>query len=536
MNKENPRVCKKKMEGKELKNRSKQLLIILAAMSVLAFSLSGCGKRRSEIVSETESETQTESATEKITEKETERETQKLITFVDYTSKDGTVKITLPDNTWKITQDADEMRVFSSGTAAMINIVHASTESAMKNLTVMTTEDALKTALTKQYSDTTAYDVQSFESNTINGVNTYRYVVKYNATARMWAYSVTYGIVAADQAYVITGTVTDENKTLLAAVEKSVGSFRVLKDETLKSVTSDIIAGKTQKPTTPANATSAAELATLKDYGTSADLYANDNVNIRLAPGTDADILVTLNTGDKVSVVGETSGWFKVNVQGNIGYIRKDFLVNSQPAQTPETNPPVTADDTASAEINTETKYGSAVTLYASAEVNVRSKPNTSSDENVIGVLGGGNSVSVIGETDNWFVVSVNGNVGYVSKSYLTNDSSVANNNNNGSNTGNNGDGNNGGDNNGGGNGNNGGGSTGGSTSGPSSISGTVIGSTVDTVTVAGDDGNTYTIYTGEANVDTVDGIYDGVYVSVSVDNSQTAADGTMYATGVKGY
>lgn len=515
-----------------MKNRRKQLLIILAAASVLAFSLSGCGKRRSEaVVPETESETQTEPATVKATEKETERETQKLITFVDYTSKDGTVKITLPDNTWKITQDADEMRVFSSGTAAMINIVHASTESAMKNLTVMTTEDALKTALTKQYSDATAYDVQSFESNTINGVNTYRYVVKYNATARMWAYSVTYGIVAADQAYVITGTVTDENKTLLAAVEKSVGSFRVLKDETLKSVTSDIIAGKTQKPAAPTNGTSAAELATLKDYGTSADLYANDNVNIRLAPGTDADILGSLNAGDKVSVVGETSGWFKVNVLGNIGYIRKDFLVNSPTAQAPETNPPVTADDTANAEINTETKYGSAVTLYASAEVNVRSKPNTSSDDNVIGVLGGGNSVSVIGETDNWFVVSVNGNVGYVSKSYLTNDSSVANN--NGSNTG---GGNNGGENNNGGNGNNGGGSTGGSTGGPSSISGTVIGSTVDTVTVAGDDGNTYTIYTGDANVDTVDGIYDGVYVSVSVDNSQTSADGTMYATGVKGY
>ena len=141
------------MEGKKLKNRRKQLISGLIAVSVFAFSLTGCGQRRGEEV-QTESETQlhTEQVTIKQTEKETETETetQKLITSVDYTSKDGTVKITLPDNTWKVTQDADEMRVFSSGTAAMINIVHASTEAAMNNLTVMTTEDDLKASQTKK--------------------------------------------------------------------------------------------------------------------------------------------------------------------------------------------------------------------------------------------------------------------------------------------------------------------------------------------------------------------------------------------------
>ena len=29
---------------------------------------------------------------------------------------------------------------------------------------------------------------------------------------------------------------------------------------------------------------------------------------------------------------------------------------------------------------------------------------------------------------------------------------------------------------------------------------------------------------------------YDGVYVSVGVDNAQTAQDGTLYATSVQGY
>ena len=144
--------------------------------------------------------------------------------------------------------------------------------------------------------------------------------------------------------------------------------------------------------------------------------------------------------------------------------------------------------------------------------------------------------MTVVGETDNWFIVSVNGTTGYVSKSYLTSDSSVAENNSqtgtdtggstDGDNTGNTGDGS--GDN----TGNNSGGDA---PSGSQTITGTVTGSTVDTITIAGSDGHSYTIYTGDASVNTVDGIYDGVSVSVNVDNAQTASDGTLYATSVTG-
>lgn len=529
-----------------MKNRRKQLIISLAAVSVLSLVLAGCGKRKSDVITpETESETQavteTEAPTEKLTE--TESETQKLIKSVDYTSKDGTIKITLPDNTWKVTQDADEMRVFSSGNAAMINITHASTEAALQNLSVMTTEENLKASLTKQYSDANAFEVQSFENNVINGVNTYRYVVKYNATARMWAYAVTYGIVAADQAYVITGTVTDENQTLLTAVETSVDSFRVLKDETLKVVTANVIAGTTQTSSesdASAAGSSSAELGTLTDYGYDASLYSNDVVNVRLAPGTDADVLATLNKGDKVTVVGETSGWFKVTINGNVGYVRKDFLVYDAPADTEQTES--TEQNNAgesAAELSTITDYGQSTTLYVSSDtVNVRVQPGT--DSAVVGSVNKGASVTVLGESANWFKVSIGGGIGYISKSFLTSDSSVSN---NGGTAGNNGDNNSGttGDNTGGNTSGNNGGSTGGSTGGSSgqgtqTISGTIISSGMDYLTIQGDDGATYNVYYGEANANSVDGLYDGVYVGVTVDNSQTASDGTLYATNVQGY
>ena len=63
-----------------------------------------------------------------------------------------------------------------------------------------------------------------------------------------------------------------------------------------------------------------------------------------------------------------------------------------------------------------------------------------------------------------------------------------------------------------------------------------MTGATADTLTVQGDNGQTYTIYYGDASVSSSDGIYSGVYVNISVDGSQTWGDGTLYATGVTGY
>jgi len=519
-----------------MRKRNVNVAGILAILTVMAFSLTGCGERPNtipEVSTEKSGAAQTEKITEKATENaveaETESETPKLITSVDYTSKDGSVKITLPDNTWKVTQDADEMRVFQSGNAAIVNIIHANTETSLKNLSVYKSEDELRQSLTGQYSAENAFEIEDFIQAEVNGVSIYRYTVKYNAAARMWAYSVTNAIVAADQAYVVNGTVTDDNKPLLEAVKKSVESFRVLQDEVLKNVTGEVLSGTTQanvlqqQQTVNPNTASAQELTSLKDYGTTATLVTTDTVNVRAQPGTDAGILTTLNGKTSVTVIGETANWFKVNIGGNIGFIRKDFLVYgnaAQAGQNAETDAP-SADAQSAAETSTATNYGAPVTLYASSDVNVRTAPGT--DSAVAGSLPAGTSVTVVGETDNWFIVSIGGNTQYVSKAYLTYDSSVSNGT-SAESTGTAGQ------------------SQQGNSGAPSvdtslsAVSGTVVGSTVDTLTIQGDDGNIYHVYYGDANTSSQDGLYDGVYVSVSLDSSQAAGDGTLYATGVTGY
>ena len=492
-------------------NKNRWIRIIL--ISTVALTLAGCGQGRgtsTQTVPESDSETQAQPQTNapvvRVEEKETETESEtKLITSVEYTSKDGTVKITLPDNTWKVTQDADEMRVFSSGSDAMINIVHASTESAMKTLSIQKTKEELEAALTKQYSDADAYEIVSFDTKKVDNVDVYRYVVKYNAAARMWAYSVTYGIVAPDQAYVITGTVTEDNSALLDAVEDSVDSFTVLKDEELKNVTAvTTVEGTPDSGETSESGTdSSQENTSLTPYASSSTMYASDTVNVRSGPGTDSNVIGGFSAGDAVTVTGETNGWYQVNANGETGYIRKDLL-SAAPVSANTSIDTSTGTDASGA-----TNYGSAMTMYTADGVNVRSQPSTSSD--VSATLGLGTAVTVVGETDGWYVVSTGSGTGYISKSLLTSSAPA------GSGTTSDSSGQS---------------SSSGGGGGSGYISGVITSASGDSITITGDDGNSYTIYTGAADISTSSGLNAGTYVSVGYNVN---ADGTISASAVTG-
>lgn len=507
-----------------MKNRKVRNLLWFLVMSLtITCFASGCGSLR-KVPEETEPQTQapqTQAQTEApVTETEppTEKETE-LRTNIAYTSKDRSIRITLPDSTWSVTQDADEMRVFSSGTAAMINIVHAADATAMRGISVFESEQALKDSMTKQYSDANAFEVVDFEKLSSAALDTYEYIVKYNATTSMWAYSITYGLVAKDEAYVITGTVVEENKALLDAVQKSVESFTVLRSGTFSALQGTVVNKNGQSESQSQSGASAeAELQTLTDYGASTTLYASDTVNIRMQPSTEANVLSMLAPGDQVTVVGETAQWFKVNVSGNIGYVNKAFLVYNptQTETTASTDGTVTDATITSAEMNNYVDYGTSYTYYTTSEVNLRTQPGTDSD--VAAVLNGGSAVSVVGETPNWFVVSVNGANYYVSKSYISST-------NTGGSSGGTDTGNTGGT----------GGSTGGN-SGTGTISGTVTGVSNNNITVQGDDGNVYTINYSDAAVSTSSGLQNGLYISATVDYSATSPDNVYYATSVTGY
>ena len=149
--------------------------------------------------------------------------------------------------------------------------------------------------------------------------------------------------------------------------------------------------------------------------------------------------------------------------------------------------------------------------MYATDGVNIRTQPSTGSD--VTGTLDSGNSVTVVGETDNWYIVSTGSGTGYISKSYLSSSAPAAS-------TG------------GSGSGSSGGSSGSSGATGSGSLGGVVTGSTADTITITGDDGNSYTIYTGEADITTTSGLYSGLYVNIAYSQN---ADGSLSASYVSG-
>ncbi len=561
-----------------MRNRGKYFAGALVLSLGLLIFAGGCDK---ETVRETEKPSERLTESEIQTEPETQTESE-METNVEYTAQDKSVRITLPDSTWKVTQDVDEMRVFSGGTA-MINIVHAADENQMKRniSSVARSQEELERNLSNQYPGENAFKIESFESLGADTLNTYEYVVSYNSTS-MWAYAVTYGIIAKDQAYVVTGTVTDDNRPLLDAVIKAVESFTVLNNPAFAEITRPV-QNKTgqnqsesgsQSESEQTNAASSAEeeLKSLTDYGTSATLYASDVVNVRSEPSTESEsnIIDSLAKGDAVTVVGETSQWFKVNINGNIGYISKAFLVSSPPGSGSDSSNESENSNNASgqdsgntgsdgnaeqqAEYNSTVDYGTSYTYYTTTDVNMRSGPSTGSDK--VGGLNGGTAITVIGETANWFIVSVNGSRAYISKAYVssTDPGTYGNGSSSGGDTSGGGSGSSGGDTSGGNSGSSGGdtsggnsGSSGGDASGgnsgssggssgsaPGSVSGTITSAGVGVIVVAGDDGKTYTINTGDASVSAADGIYSGLYVSVGIDS--TLSDGTLHATSVTGY
>ncbi|MCD8014236.1 MAG: SH3 domain-containing protein [Lachnospiraceae bacterium] len=509
-----------------LNRRKNAILICLLMVLIIALFTSGCSKNsgdHTETESETESETMSE--TESVTESEAE-----LQTNVVYVSEDGTVRIVLPDSTWKVTQDLEEMRVFSSGSDAMINIVYAADESAMKNISVMESEEELEESLAGQYPEEDSFEVQSFQVRSSSTVVSYEYVVKYTYSTSMWAYSVTYAILSADgdSAYVVSGTVTEDDEDLLDSVQTAVESFTVLDTDSIFNVLPGSVENnnetESQTDADDDNEAGSDELATLSEYSSSVTLYASTSVNIRANPSTEADIAGSLLTGDAVTVTGETSGWFRVSVGSIVGYVSKAYLVSTQPETTADADEDTEEDadsqsssdsDVIEAEAGSEISYGTSYTYYAISSANLRSQPGTSSS--VVGSVAYGAAVTVTGETDNWFVVSVDGVTGYISKGLLssTQPSTTESTGSSGSSSDDSS-------------------STSASSSNTGAVSGTITAVTSDTLLIQGDDGVTYSINYANASMN-VGSLTEGTYVTAVIDYDQTTAGGSLYATSVNG-
>ena len=129
-------------------------------------------------------------------------------------------------------------------------------------------------------------------------------------------------------------------------------------------------------------------------------MWAKTNLNVRSEPSKIGEVIGYLAPNEEVKVTGQCNetGWYRIEYKGKVGYASNSYLLDQKPVveeEKPE------------------------ITMYATANVNVRSKPNTSGT--VLGVLTTGTSVLAYGPAENgWIKVLYKEKVGYVSEKYLT--------------------------------------------------------------------------------------------------------------------
>lgn len=67
------------------------------------------------------------------------------------------------------------------------------------------------------------------------------------------------------------------------------------------------------------------DVNTVENFNASGEITAT-SVRLREKPNTDANVLASLDSGNKVSVIGINEGWYKVKVSGKTGYVRSDLM------------------------------------------------------------------------------------------------------------------------------------------------------------------------------------------------------------------
>ncbi|OHX28813.1 C40 family peptidase [Bacillus mycoides] len=126
-------------------------------------------------------------------------------------------------------------------------------------------------------------------------------------------------------------------------------------------------------------------------------------LHVRAGSSTSHDVISRVYNGQSLNVIGEENGWFKINHNGQTGYVSGEF-VSKNGAKTNN---------------NVSTGGNNKVTADV---LRVRTAPNTSSS--VAGRVYEGQTLNVIGEENGWVKINHNGQTGYVSSQFVSGASS----------------------------------------------------------------------------------------------------------------
>ncbi|MCW9132844.1 SH3 domain-containing protein [Bacillus paramycoides] len=127
-----------------------------------------------------------------------------------------------------------------------------------------------------------------------------------------------------------------------------------------------------------------------------------DVLHVRAGSSTSHDIISRVYNGQSLNVIGEENGWFKINHNGQTGYVSSEFVSKNGATNN-----------------NVSTGGNNKVTADV---LRVRTGPSTSSS--VSGRVYEGQALNVIGQENGWVKIKHNGQVGYVSSQFVSGASS----------------------------------------------------------------------------------------------------------------
>lgn len=130
------------------------------------------------------------------------------------------------------------------------------------------------------------------------------------------------------------------------------------------------------------------------------------SVNLRSGPSTGYTILARLSKGTELTIYGNSNGWYSVNANGKTGYVSGDYVKVTSTGST----------GTSAGTSTTGTTWSGVV---VNEWVRMRSSTDLTTQSNIVGTYDVGTQVTILGQTGNFYLVTVEGKQGYMHKDYV---------------------------------------------------------------------------------------------------------------------
>ena len=157
---------------------------------------------------------------------------------------------------------------------------------------------------------------------------------------------------------------------------------------------------------------------------TSASVTSPIGLWLLQSPSMQGQKIEVMPSGASLKVLGTSANgsWIKVQYNGITGWCYKEYTTmnnsNSSSNSTSSSSSSSTSNLGSSTSQTTTTSIGTVVNVPSGYYLHLRTQPNTQSK--IIKSLTEGSHVIILGQSNGWYKVDINGTIGYVSGAYLT--------------------------------------------------------------------------------------------------------------------